>query len=192
MPPEADAKGVAALAKAKAAADGKDTDFYEKEAALAVPGVLSKAVAQDASGAARGRGWPIGLQADCPCHGSWNSQVGMPLTAWAVAAIAKARAWAVVTGMQALSLRSPLAKSESEPRLQPLPEERQRLRQMPLTAKANAAVAKAGVCAAVVGIYKTPAAPPKDACCSRSSMLPPSWTCKTASGRKCASSPWAS
>ena len=153
MPPEAVAKGVAALAKAKAAADGKDTDFYEKEVALAVPGVLTEAVAQDASGAARGRGGPIGLQADCPCHGSSSSQVGMPLTAWAVAAVAKARACAAVTGMQALSLCSPLDKSESEPRLQPLSGERQRLGQMPLTAKAKAAVAKAGVCAAVVGIW---------------------------------------
>ena len=49
--------GVAAQAKAEAAAAGKDADFCDGEGALAVPGELTKAVAQEASGAARGRCW---------------------------------------------------------------------------------------------------------------------------------------
>ena len=49
MAPKAEAMGVAARAKAKAAAAGKDADFHAKEVALAVPG---EAAAQDASGAA--------------------------------------------------------------------------------------------------------------------------------------------
>ena len=70
MAPKAEAKGVAARAKAKAAAAGKDADFHAKEVALAVPGEWTEAAAQDASGAARGCCWPASLQADCPRHGS--------------------------------------------------------------------------------------------------------------------------
>ena len=152
MPPKAEAKGVAAKAKAKAAAAGKDADVYEKEEPLAVPGELIEAVVQDASGAARGRCRPISLQADGPRHGPASGQAGRPLTARAKAAVAKARACAAVAGMRALSLRSPLCNSESEPWLQPLSRERQRLRQMPLMARAKAAVAKARACAAVAGM----------------------------------------
>ena len=66
----------------------------------------------------------------------------MPLTARAKAAVAKAKACATVAGMRALSLCSPLDNSESEPMLQPRSEERQRLRQMSLTARAKAAGGK--------------------------------------------------
>ena len=73
----------------------------------------------------------------------------MPLTARAEAAVAKARACATVAGMRALSLCGPLGDSEPEPWLHPLTEDRQRLRKMPLMARAEAAVAKARACAAV-------------------------------------------
>ena len=129
MPPKAKAKGVAAQAKAEAAAAGKDADFCDEEIALAVPGELIKAVAQDASGAARGRCWPASLQPDYPRHGPASGHVGRPLTARAKAAVAKARACAAVAGMRALSLSSSLGNSESEPRLQPQSELGQHLRQ---------------------------------------------------------------
>ena len=79
MPPKAEAKGVAALAKAKAAAAGKDANFYEEEVALAVPGEWIEAVVQDASGALRGR-------------------AGMPPKARAKGAAARAKAETAAAG----------------------------------------------------------------------------------------------
>ena len=130
---------MAAKAKAKAAAAGKDADVYEKEEPLAVPGELIEAVVQDASGAARGRCRPISLQADGPRRGPASGQAGRPLTARAKAAVAKARACAAVAGMRALILSSPLGGPESEPWLQPLSEERQRLWQIRPTCGGRAA-----------------------------------------------------